>query len=333
MTNYQNAASVEELWRRMAERPGRENRELDLTLQVPLIIGCTPDARPYIMILSQKRPWPINGLEAIDVQVGSRTSPIGENWSLTFILRDWSLLHAFAEICLAFADRIRTASSRNSALREIYSTVDQWHRLLKSITHTNRQAILRGVCGELLAAEKVMRLSGRPLETVMQAWTGPYGAPQDYSFDAEHRYWEIKTVHSSARRITISSPEQLNIADKQISLITIVLDTPTNNDDKQLISLPRIIERLRQLADDPYLIGQCIDNGLNALGLDIRSDIAMHTMFEVGPVRVYDVKDRFPRVTPSMLPNGVTNLTYTVEQESIEPFAITNGKAPSALEK
>lgn len=56
MTNYQNAASVEELWRRMAERPGRENRELDLTLQVPLIIGCTPDARPYIMILSQKRP-------------------------------------------------------------------------------------------------------------------------------------------------------------------------------------------------------------------------------------------------------------------------------------
>lgn len=137
MTNYQNAASVEELWRRMAERPGRENRELDLTLQVPLIIGCTPDARPYIMILSQKRPWPINGLEAIDVQVGSRTSPIGENWSLTFILRDWSLLHAFAEICLAFADRIRTASSRNSALREIYSTVDQWHRLLKSITHTH----------------------------------------------------------------------------------------------------------------------------------------------------------------------------------------------------
>ena len=68
MTNYQNAASVEELWRRMAERPGRENRELDLTLQVPLIIGCTPDARPYIMILSQKRPWPINPDVYLEVQ-------------------------------------------------------------------------------------------------------------------------------------------------------------------------------------------------------------------------------------------------------------------------
>ena len=72
-------------------------------------------------------------MEAIDVQVGKRSNAgSSEAWSLTFILQDLNLMHAFAEICLAFAERIAEASSKDTALRQIYATVDQWQRLLKS---------------------------------------------------------------------------------------------------------------------------------------------------------------------------------------------------------
>ena len=322
MTDHRDAASIEILWRRMAERPGLENRELDLGLQVPLVVGCTADKRPYIMVLTDERPEPLTGLEAIDVQVGSRTSPIGEDWSLTFILRDWGLLHAFAEICLLFAERIRSASSKKGALREIYSTVDQWRRLLRTIGRTDRLSVLRGACGELLAALEIARLTARPVDTVLQWWTGPYGAPQDYSCDADHRYWEVKTIHASTRRIPISSPEQLDISDRRITVVTVTLDTPADGKTEGLVSLSRIAERLRRAAGDPYLAGRCIDDGLDMLGLDPYSDPAMHTMFALGPVAVYDVRDGFPRIVPAMLPDGVSDLTYAVELDAIERFAV-----------
>lgn len=320
MTDRPEAVSLEELWRRMAERPGLENRELDLGLQVPLVIGCTTDCRPYIMLLSEDQPKALIDLEAVDVRIGRRTSPIGEDWSLTFVLRDWSLLHAFAEICLAFAERIRSAASKNAALREIYATVDQWQRLLRAVRTGDRLSVLRGVCGELIAGLEIMKLTGRPAEIVYGAWTGPYGAPQDYSFDSERRYWEVKTIHGSAKRLAISSPEQLDTSIGRIDLLTVVLDAPTGGNGERLVSLPRIVELVRRAADDPYQVGQCIANGLDELGVDPYSDIARHTMFAVGPVRAYGVVDGFPRITPP-IPDGVTGLTYAVERGAIESFA------------
>ena len=127
-----DSGSLENLWRQLAKRLGTENQELDLSLRLPVVIGCTSECRPYIMLLCNTRPKALNSLKAIDVRVTARQSPIKENWSLTFILKDWSLLHAFAEICLAFIERIRRSSSERSALREIYATMDQWRRLLKN---------------------------------------------------------------------------------------------------------------------------------------------------------------------------------------------------------
>lgn len=334
MIGRRDASSLEDTWRRMAGHPEFGNRELDPSLQVPLVVGCTPERLPYIMILSGERPKPMADLEVIDVRVGSRMSPIAEDWSLTFILRDWSLLHAFAEICLAFEQRVRIAPSKKAALREIYATVDQWRRLMKTIEHPDRMNVLRGVCGELIAASEIMRLSDKPVETVMGAWTGPYGAPQDYSFDAERRYWEVKAIRGSAQRIRISSPEQLGTTDRHIGLIVVVLDMPTGGAGERLISLPEIVRKLREEADDPYLVGQCIDNGLNELGVDPYSDVAMHTMFAVGPITVYDVREGFPRVVPEMLPDGVAELTYSVERAAIEPFAIAAGhRTPTVPEE
>lgn len=87
------------LWRDEARRPGRTNHELDTTLRLPIVLGCTVDGLPYIMLLTERQPKTLNRLEAIDVRVSMRgNARPREKWALTFILQDWSLIHAFGEI-------------------------------------------------------------------------------------------------------------------------------------------------------------------------------------------------------------------------------------------
>ena len=271
------------------------------------------------MLLCGMRPEPLDGLDVLDVRVTKRQSPIGEDWSLLFILKDWSLLHAFAEICLAFIERIRRSPSQRAALREVYATLDQWRRLLKTDRVTGMET-LRGVCGELLAAFEIAKLTDSTVDAVCEAWTGPYGSPQDYSFESEHRYWEVKTVRGDTKRIKISSPEQLDTSDRHIDLITVVLDEPMGTDKKRLVNLPQILELLSCVSNDPYRTGLCIDNGLDALGLDRYSDLVTHTMFSVGTATMYAVDASFPHISVETVPAGITKLTYEIEIAMMKPF-------------
>ena len=60
------------LWRDEARRPGRTNHELDTSLRLPIVLGCTVDGLPYIMLLTERQPKTLNRLEAIDVRVSMR---------------------------------------------------------------------------------------------------------------------------------------------------------------------------------------------------------------------------------------------------------------------
>lgn len=130
-----------------------------------------------------------------------------------------SLIHAFGEICLAFANRIADAPSEDAALRQIYATVDQWQRLLKMSRNSDMAKLLRGTFGELVAAMEIAQQAGKTIEEVCVAWQGPYAAPQDFQFPDEKIAWEVKTIHKTAESITISSPEQLDTSDRSIKLM------------------------------------------------------------------------------------------------------------------
>lgn len=316
MTQLEMATLVN-LWRKLAEHPGSRNQELDLSLNTPVIIGCTLEGQPYIMLLTDQRPQQIPNLEAIDIRIGTRVSPIQEDWSFTFVLQDWSLLYAFAEICSAFMQRIRVSPSRRAALREIYSTVDQWQRLLKSARQSDSLSKLRGVCGELIAALEIKKLTGKSIESICMAWSGPYSMPQDFSFDSEHHFWEVKAIHGSAKRLLVSSPQQLDTTDRQIDLITVVLDAPNNARKETLLSLPTIMDILRNLSQSPSEVSQYIINGLYSVDVDPYSDTSKHTNFAIGDISVYPVTESFPRVLPQSVPQGISELTYAIERAEI----------------
>lgn len=319
MTSELDVSVVEAMWRRLSEQAGKANTELDIDLNLPVVIGCTAENQPYIMLLSEEQPRLISTLEAVNVRIGRRQSTVGEDWSLTFILQDWSLLHAFAEICLAFVERIRVSPTKKASLRQVYATLDQWQRLLKTIRQSDTMTMLRGVFGELVAALEIVKCTGKSIESVCEAWSGPYSMPQDFSFDQDNSYWEVKSLHKSTNRIQISSPQQLDSTEKRIQLVTVVLESFSSAKDK-LLTLPQLVDKLRSHADDPALVSSCIDNGLSSLGMSLYSDVSAQTLFEIGKVTVYAVANDFPYISSSVVPSGVSELTYSIEQSAIAPF-------------
>lgn len=308
-------------WKEGLRHPGQTNRELDTSLLLPIVLGCTAEGLPYAMLLTDNRPQIPKKMEAIEVQVGRRPgASSSETWSLTFILQDQSLVHAFAEICLAFAERIAEAPSKDAALRQIYVTVDQWQRLLKSSRNTDIVKILRGAFGELASISEISRHTGKSVEEVCASWTGPYEKPQDFTFPEDSRAWEIKTIRPTTERIKISSPEQLDTSRYSINLV--VVELKENPDG---LTLPALVHGLREQASDPATVTEYIDDGLSKLGLNLYSGLVSQTAFEVGQITIYAVRPDFPRVESKDVPDDVLNLTYSLDLNRIRPFVIHTG--------
>ena len=229
----------------------------------------------------------LKSVGAIDVRVSMRgNARPREKWALTFTLQDWSLIHAFGEICLAFANRIADAPSEDAALRQIYATVDQWQRLLKISRNSDMAKLLRGTFGELVAAMEITRQTGKTIEEVCVAWQGPYAAPQDFQFPDEKTAWEVKTIHKTAESITISSPEQLDTSDRSIKLM--VLEIQETKDMEHGLTLPQLVDRLREKAADPSTVTEYVDDGLASLGLNLYSGLSprLHSALEQYPLTV-----------------------------------------------
>lgn len=305
-------------WREGLRYPGKTNRELDTSLQLPIVLGCTTEGLPYAMLLTDDRPKAPKRMEAIDVRVGRRPNAgPSEAWSLTFILQDRSLVHAFAEICLAFAERIAEAPSKDAALRQIYVTVDQWQRLLKSGRNADIVKILRGAFGELASISEISKYTGKGVEEICASWTGPYERPQDFTFPEDSSAWEIKTVRPAAERIKISSPEQLDTSKYSINLA--VVELKENPDG---LTLPMLVDELRERASDPATVTEYVDDGLSKLGLNLYSGLVSQTAFEFGRITVYAVSPDFPRVESKDVPDDVLDLTYSLDRGRIRPFII-----------
>lgn len=309
------------IWREQMRDQASTNTELDTSLILPIVLG-TLDGKPYIMVLSEGKPREIASMQAISVSLNDRRpSVVGENWALIFTLEDWSLRHAFAELCATFATRIREAKTQGTALEQIYASMNQWKRLLQPLPAEQTEQLLLGVAAELIAALVISKENDIPLDTVVDCWTGPLGAPQDFTFPSQEAAWEVKALHLHTSAIAISSPEQLNTAQYPIKLITVELERNTEENDKG-ITVRDLVQRICLLSNDPESVRTKLEDGIFHAGLRIYSKAIQETRFIPHNVSVYTVDGQFPRIESSKLPAGITSLTYSIQREAIEPYRI-----------
>lgn len=313
--------SILAIWRSQMQDDSLPNRELDTSLVLPLVVGVA-DHKPYIMVLSSDKPRDVNSMRAITVALNDRRPSIsGENWALVFTLEDWSLRHAFAELCSTFAARIYEVDTQQAALEQIYASISQWKRLLQPLAAEQTEQIVRGVAAELIAAVFIQRTTSIPMDTIIDCWTGPLGAPQDFTFPSQECAWEAKAIHAFSHDIMISSPEQLDTAQFPIRLVTVELELNTEDDGKG-ITIYDLMRRICDLSKNPENVRTKLEDDIFNAGLRIYSSSVQETRLLPHTVSIYDVCDDFPRVMASTLPCGIHALTYSIDRDAIEPYRI-----------
>jgi hypothetical protein len=138
------------------------------------------------------------------------------------------------------------------------------------------------------------------------AWKGPQGFPQDFAIDGVTI--EIKShLVGAPALVRISSPEQLHTEGATLYLRVQRLSI-ASLDGMDLVSL--VGEITESLAEHPSELAS-FELALAEVGYQHAPEYAAYKLSVEG-TDTYQVDGEFPRVLPKDVPDGVSNLTYSI---------------------
>lgn len=200
--------------------------------------------------------------------------------------------------------------------------------LAVSLTHLKRwKAFLAGRKHRILTPEEVRglfaelhclrTLYARRLTQVVavDAWCGPDDVHQDFIFG--NTAVEVKSLSGRERNaVRISSEDQLEgLSDNLFLVIHRLSNTPDSERAQSLNDIVRTIEH--ELTETEAL--DQFSKKLATFGYAPLSDYDT-PRFLISGTQGYRVEGKFPRLTRSLLPEGIARLAYDIKLEAIEPF-------------
>lgn len=221
----------------------------------------------------------------------------------------------FLGLCETLIDSLTTVTDSGTALAIALAHLKRWKAFLAG---RNSRLLspeeVRGLFGELCTLRTLYQKT-LSQEDAIAAWCGPDNSQQDFIFS--NRAVEVKSLSGRERSlIKISSEDQLeSLADELLLLIQRVIEMP---DAEQALSLNEIIE----LIENELTESQAIEQFYSKLTSISYAPLAEYDSprFVVSGIRGYRVTTDFPRLMRSKLPQGITNVNYSIELEVIEPF-------------
>ncbi|MFD6534532.1 PD-(D/E)XK motif protein [Streptomyces sp. NPDC060184] len=183
-----------------------------------------------------------------------------------------------------------------------------------------------GLFGELLVLRDfvVRAVAGN----AVASWTGPRGGAKDFLWGR----WglETKTTVSSQRfpRCRIHGEDQLDIG----SLTTLLLTHQTLRRDSTGLSLPELIDELREHRGLACQLSELEDALLEAGWVESHRRHYEDERWILAGRRFYRVEDGFPSIVSSMLPAGVSGVSYNLDLRLCGPFQVDEATARDLLE-
>ena len=150
-------------------------------------------------------------------------------------------------------------------------------------------------------------------------WTGPDPALQDFQF-ADFAL-EVKTYRGGgAGHMRISSERQLeHVGLTELYLAYVRLDQRQGGIGVTLLEL---INDVRQQFSASLVAMRLFEEKLQGYGWHDSYAEFRTECYEVRSVEFFLVSDTFPRLVSSLIPSGVTNVTYLVERSALDPYLI-----------
>ena len=253
------------------------------------------------------------------LQVESRTSDGGSLGLLIVRLMDDEQREIFHLLCLDIIEVTSRAKSEQEAIEWFIARTWRWHWLLRG----GRGGRLsdeeqKGLLGELVVLRSIL-FPAIGVEKSLKSWTGPFGSPKD--FEIGRVCVEAKAHRGAATPyITVSSEYQLDIEGIVALFLHISEITAAAGEDEHAVTVTEVVQLLlgevrKHNASLDALLEQC----LIAAGFNWTDDYS-DTKWILGPEHIFEVKENFPRITPRMLPSGVSRVRYAVSLVDCEPF-------------
>lgn len=207
-------------------------------------------------------------------------------------------------------------STAKEAVTEAVRRLEAWRACLKARRLGLSMESQFGLIGELI----VLRLLAGEMgyAGAVRAWQGPLQGIHD--FNHAGTAIEVKTVVGSGNWLQISRFAQLETT----GLSTLAVARPRLQESVSGISLVDSVNEFREAMnrDDPAALAEFNERMIRAGYLEIDAAMYSNFRFALHDIRWYEVARDFPRLTAALVPAGIVDGTYVIDERSIGQFRL-----------
>ena len=280
---------------------------------VRFALGENGEARVLLPLTEGETLRGLRGAPTLQIILSTFSSSGKKTRFLDLTCLSGDLEAVFAEVADEILVRITSGESCVDAAR---STIDDFRALLvRSLSPDIPISTIMGLVGELVVLNRLLDRSPR----AWCCWRGPTGDRHD--FRSEKLSLEVKTTQRAGdTSITVSSFEQMEApAGGILHLVHFLLEPVVAG----IFSVSALSHSALAKADDPDRVKEL----LAAVGCpDVDADTWNGPSFKLESEMLYEIREGFPRLVPSMLPGavsplGVSDVSYKIDLSVATEFA------------
>ena len=227
----------------------------------------------------------------------------------------------FHYLCLDIISTTRQARSEEEAIERFLARTWRWHRLLRSgrVDRLSDEE-QKGLIGEMNVLHRVL-FPAIGVDASVRSWMGPLDAPKD--FELGRICIEAKARRGSATpHVVISNEHQLDTSGVDALFLYVSEVTSAVEGDKEAVTITDVVRSvITEIENRDISVMELFETRLMAAGFDWKDDYS-DKKWLVGSEHLFEVRDQFPRVIPSMFTPGVSNVHYSISLIECEPFRL-----------
>ena len=225
----------------------------------------------------------------------------------------------------ALDEAASAGADESKLLRVFFGRVGAWQEFMRKGSLLLSPEAEIGLVGELTLLREIVD-AGVPLAAAIESWVGPLDGVQDFQLGTGAL--EVKTTLSATGfPARIGSLEQLDDSVRQPLFLAGARLRQADSGQ----TLPDRVAALRDAAKGDAEASRLLSERLIAAGyFDIRADRYVRR-FTLADTKVVEVKEGFPRLTPSSIPLGITRASYDIDLDKAAGARIPTADALKKL--
>lgn len=248
--------------------------------------------------------------------VESQARRVNGQWALDIVERSPG---ASTQSAALYADLVMRLSDASAAVApaQVESALREWNSAFSRRRDLLERNEILGLFGELTMLRNMLA-EGVESQTAIDSWTGPDKDDHDFTFSGRFQM-EVKTTSPQSERLKISNEHQLEAKDVPLYLacVRVAVAEPR----KTTTTLTRLVEEVANWIREDGT-ARFFYQKLESFGFDRFDERYQDIHLERTSITLYLIQDGMPRVVPSHLETGVTQVSYQIVTSDLDDYQI-----------